>query len=351
MYSGVRTTLSVFALTGLMAGVHSAQAQYPQLKPSWYLIPQVTAFDPDDKYGVSGHGVGGGLRIGAPIARDWDLQFTGSYARRSASGATVEQMLGGVEALFLFSRSELQPFVSFGVGAEYDERRRGGVKTSGTAPFVSAGLGVRYMFNPNLGVQLDYRRVQGFVRDSRWGFDHSGNNYYNLGLVWNFGAEPPKPAAPRAVVVPQPVAVTPPPKPEAKAPPPPPPKPKPIETITLDAQRLFEFDSARIVPPIPELDNFAAALASNPQVTSVVISGHTDQLGSSAYNQRLSQRRADAVKAYLIGKGVAANRLTAQGLASTKLVVDCKEKTRAANIKCGAPNRRVVVEPITVPKR
>lgn len=354
MHSGVRTALCAITFTGLMAGAQSAQAQYPELKPSWYLIPQVTAFDPDDNYGVNGHGVGGGLRIGAPIARDWDLQFTASHARRSASNNKIEQTLGGIEALFLFSRSELQPFVSFGVGAEYDERRRAGVKTSATSPFASVGVGVRYMFNPSLGVQLDYRRVQGFLRDSKWGFDHSGNNYYNLGLVWNFGVEQPKPAVPKAVVVPQPVATTPPPapKPEAKAPPPPPPpKPKPIETMTLDAQRLFELNSARIVPPIPELDSFAAALNANPQVTNVVITGHTDQLGSSAYNQALSQRRAEAVKAYLVGKGVDANRLTAQGLASTKLVVVCKEKTRAAMITCGQPNRRVVIEPITVPKR
>lgn len=352
MQRGVHNTVSAWLMAaGLLAGAVPALAQQAELKPSWYLSPHVTAFDPDDKFGVSGHGVGGGLRFGVPFARDWDLQLDASHARRSASGAKVQQSLLGVEALFLFSRSELQPFVSFGVGAQHDERTLGAVKTSGTSPFASVGVGVRWMFDNNLGLQLDYRRVQGFMHNSRkWGFDHAGNNYYNLGLIWNFGVEPPRPAAPKVVAAP--VAVTPPPpppKPKIEAAPPPPPPPP--QTMTLDATRLFELNSARLIMPLPQLDAFASALQSNPQVSNVVITGHTDQLGSATYNQGLSQRRADSVKAYLVSKGIAATRLTARGVGSTQLVTVCKEKTRAAMIKCGEPNRRVVVEPITVPKR
>jgi OOP family OmpA-OmpF porin len=122
--------------------------------------------------------------------------------------------------------------------------------------------------------------------------------------------------------------------------------------MTLDATKLFELNSARFIPPPPvELDNFAAAMIAHPEVTNVSITGHTDQLGSVAFNNRLSQQRADAVKSYLVSKGVAANRLNTRGMASTKLVVVCKEKTRAAMISCGAPNRRVEVEQITVVKR
>jgi OOP family OmpA-OmpF porin len=122
--------------------------------------------------------------------------------------------------------------------------------------------------------------------------------------------------------------------------------------MTLDASKLFELNSARFIPPPPaDLDNFAAAMIAHPEVTNVSITGHTDQLGSAAFNNGLSQQRAETVKAYLISKGVPANRLTARGMGSTKLVVVCKEKTRAAMISCGAPNRRVEVEQITVVKR
>lgn len=346
-------TLSALAVAaGLLAVTASAQAQLRELKPSWYLSPHATAFDPDDSYKVDGNGYGGGLRIGKPIANDWDIQLDASHARRSKDSTKVQQSLLGVEALFLFSRSELQPFVSFGVGAEYDQRTLAGVRTKGTSPFASVGIGARWMFSDQFGMQLDYRRVEGFMRDSdKWGFDRSGNNYYNLGLIWNFGVEPPRPAAPKVVAAAPVVAPPPPPAaPKVVAPPPPPP-PAPPQTMTLDSTRLFELNSARIVPPVPELDAFAGALQSNPQIANVMITGHTDQLGSAAYNQKLSQQRAEAVKAYLVGKGIAASRLTAQGMGSTKLVTVCKEKTRAAMIKCGEPNRRVVVDPITVVKR
>jgi OOP family OmpA-OmpF porin len=119
----------------------------------------------------------------------------------------------------------------------------------------------------------------------------------------------------------------------------------------LEASKLFAFDSARLVTPIAELDTFADALQSNPQIASVTITGHTDQMGAAAYNRGLSQRRADAVKAYLVSKGVAASRLTAQGMGSTKLVKECDLRNRAEAVACGAPNRRVEVEPITVPKK
>lgn len=350
-------TLSALMLAaGLFAGSAHAQMPYGGLKPSWYLSPHLSVFDPDDNFGVHGQGFGGGLRIGKPLARDWDIQLGASHARRSETGAKIEQSLLGAEAVYLFSRSEFQPFLSLGLGAERDARTRGSIKTTGTSPFVSAGVGVRWMFNNELGMQLDYRRVQGFLRDdSKWGFDNAGNNYYNLGLIWNFGVEQPRPAAPKAVAAPAPapVAVTPPPPPAPKveAAPPPPPPPPPPQTITLDATRLFELNSARLVMPVPQLDSFASALQNNPQITNVTITGHTDQLGSTAYNQALSQRRADSVKDYLASKGIAASRLTARGVGSTQLVTVCKEKTRAAMIKCGEPNRRVVIEPIAVPKR
>ena len=297
-------TLSALAVAaGLLAVTAPAQAQLRELKPSWYLSPHATAFDPDDSYKVDGHGYGGGLRIGKPIANDWDIQLDASHARRSKDSAKVQQSLLGVEALFLFSRKELQPFVSFGVGAEYDQRTLAGVRTKGTSPFASVGIGARWMFNDQLGMQLDYRRVEGFMRDSdKWGFDRSGNNYYNLGLIWNFGVEPPRPAAPKVVAAAPVVAPPPPPpKPKVVAPPPPPPPP---QTMTLDSTRLFELNSARIVPPVPELDAFAGALQSNPQIANVMITGHTDQLGSAAYNRNCRSNGPKQLRPISLARGL-----------------------------------------------
>ena len=136
----------------------------------------------------------------------------------------------------------------------------------------------------------------------------------------------------------------------ATAPPPPAPRaPAPrFERYRLSAKELFAFDRADLTASQPKLDEIAVALVRNPQITGIMISGYTDRLGSDAYNLKLSQRRADAVKAYLVGKGVAANHLIAIGKGETNPVVQCRETARAALIACLEPNRRVEIEQITI---
>jgi OOP family OmpA-OmpF porin len=139
----------------------------------------------------------------------------------------------------------------------------------------------------------------------------------------------------------------------ATLPPPPAPRsPAPrFERYTLSAQELFAFDRADLAAPQPKLDEIAAALQRNPRITGIRITGYTDRLGSDAYNVELSQRRADAVKAYLVARGVAADRLVAIGRGEADPVVQCKGSAQAALIACLEPNRRVEIEPITVERR
>ncbi len=147
----------------------------------------------------------------------------------------------------------------------------------------------------------------------------------------------PKPPAPKPVVAPPPPPPPPPPKPA----PPPPPKPKPVaEKVTLAADVLFDFDKSVLKPEgKAKLDDLAGKIRGiNLEV--VIAIGHTDSIGSDAYNQKLSVRRAESVKAYLVSKGVEPNRIYTEGKGEKQPVAS--NKTRDGRQK----NRRVEIEVI-----
>ncbi|MGI4812650.1 MAG: outer membrane protein OmpA [Janthinobacterium lividum] len=135
---------------------------------------------------------------------------------------------------------------------------------------------------------------------------------------------------------------------QAPAPVAPPPAPAPQITsqkLSYQADALFDFDKAVLKPAGKRaLDDLAAKLQGlNLEV--VVATGYTDRIGSDRYNDRLSQRRAAAVKAYLVSKGIDGNRIYTEGKGKRDPVTtDCNQKNRKALIACLAPDRRVVVE-------
>jgi outer membrane protein OmpA-like peptidoglycan-associated protein len=124
-----------------------------------------------------------------------------------------------------------------------------------------------------------------------------------------------------------------------------------MERLTLSARELFGFDQDQLRLPQPKLDEIAAALKREPRIEAVRITGYTDRIGSDAYNMKLSQRRAAAVKRYLVSRGVAPSRLVAAGKGKADPVVQCNDKKMADLIKCLEPNRRVEVEQITIERR
>ncbi|MBU1691254.1 MAG: OmpA family protein [Gammaproteobacteria bacterium] len=122
--------------------------------------------------------------------------------------------------------------------------------------------------------------------------------------------------------------------------------------ITLQAETLFDFDKSVIhASGKKQLDDqVVGKMKEYPQVEVVLVTGHADRIGSDAYNQKLSQRRADAVKEYLVAQGVEANRIETAAKGESEPVVSCddvKGKVSGKNkklVECLQPNRRVVVE-------
>jgi outer membrane protein OmpA-like peptidoglycan-associated protein len=163
---------------------------------------------------------------------------------------------------------------------------------------------------------------------------------------------------PKAAPMPAPaVAAAPAPAPVAKPAPAPAPAPKPapapapapaVQKITLQSKALFDFDKA-VLKPEGKAALDAEVVAKLPQVQKleiVLVSGHTDRIGTDAYNQKLSERRADAVRDYLVSKGVAKDKIEALGLGEKQPVTGgkCQQKNSKELIACLQPDRRVEVE-------
>jgi len=136
-------------------------------------------------------------------------------------------------------------------------------------------------------------------------------------------------------------------------PPPPPPTPSPEALPPPWATRLvlrgvnFDFNKSDIRPDSrPVLDEAAEILRANPSVR-ISIEGHTDAIGSDAYNEQLSVRRAEAVFRYLVNRGVAPERLEVVGYGESRPIADnATEEGRAQN-------RRVelhILSPVPLPE-
>ncbi len=149
---------------------------------------------------------------------------------------------------------------------------------------------------------------------------------------------PPPPPAPAA-------APTPP-------PPPPPAAPAPTsEKVMFAADALFDFDKATLRPEgKAKMDDLVSKLAGV-SLEVIIAVGYTDRIGNEKYNLNLSQRRAQAVKDYLVSKGIEPNRVYTEGKGMANPVKQCpdpKPKGEIRNkqqlIDCLQPNRRVEVE-------
>ena len=129
---------------------------------------------------------------------------------------------------------------------------------------------------------------------------------------------------------------------------------KPVgEKITVAADALFDFNKATLRPEGKAKIDEVAAKANSLNLEVVIAVGHADRIGGAAYNQKLSEKRAAAVKDYMVSKGIPANRIYTEGKGSKQPVTkpdQCKGPKSAKVIACLQPDRRVDIEIIGTQK-
>lgn len=191
------------------------------------------------------------------------------------------------------------------------------------APVVGAGF--NFMMTDNLSLRVGYDRYFSVYDDDKEtsGIDFDVDLAY-LSLAYVFGNRTPAPAP---VPVQQTVTTT--------------------TTYNLDANTTFGFDSANLSQDGRDAISQVVLDAQNANLTDAQysVTGYTDRLGNPAYNQKLSERRAQAVADELMAKGVPAGSISTVGMGSADSVTgtQCDGLSRSEAIKCLAPDRRVVV--------
>src|SRR5450830_546714 len=200
------------------------------------------------------------------------------------------------------------------------------------------GVGLQYALTESVGIRAEAERYR--IDDA---VGNKGDiDLLSLGLVYRFGQKTPAPEPIAESPAPEPVVAVPPPRPRAT------PK-KQVFSADSSAGSLFDFDKSTLKPAGKQaLDVFAADL-KGADFDDITVTGHTDRIGSHAYNMKLSTRRAEAVKVYLVeSAGLPADKITAKGIDGSQPVTKsgkCKGKKATKKlIACLAPDRSVEVE-------
>ncbi len=277
-----------------------------------------------------------GMRAGYNFTPHWGIEGAYSYVE---SRATLYQ----ADALYHFMpEKSLTPFVFAGVGGANNKPEG---KDSHGKFLADIGAGIKYYFAKDVGLRADVRDVM--------------TNYHNLavtvGLTFAFGGKTPK-AAP-AAPAPAPEAAKPAPAPEAPKPAPAPapeaakpapasetPKAEPVKIILEDIH--FDFDKATLTPVAKEILGKNIQTIKANQGMKVQIEGHACAHGPEKYNMALSERRANAVKEYLVKAGIDSDRLATIAYGETRLAMPEIPTPRNKESVEARTNRRVHFEVI-----
>jgi OmpA-OmpF porin, OOP family len=334
----------------------------------WYITPQVGGIAPDHQRDLRHndwlYGVALGREMGPFI--NMELNFNGARVNNGRGTGHLDTYGYSLDVLGILNRTGLiSPYLTAGVGAESNVLVPGNALTNQTKLMTQAGVGTFInLWRSSDGTSAFALRPE---IKARWDDPGKGNHLVDyialLGFQYSFGgsptpappAPPPPPPVSQAAPAPAAVPATPPDSDHDGVPDdidqcPNTPAGVQVDavgcplkgSITLEGVN-FEHNSAALtVASHPPLDAIADGLKKHPRL-KVEIQGHTDSTGSPAYNQKLSQKRADSVRDYLVYNGVSADQLVTKGYGQTQPTAS--NKTAEGRAK----NRRVVMFVVSNP--
>ena len=235
--------------------------------------------------------------------------------------------LSSLDAVYHFGTPGvgLRPYVSAGMGHQSlsQSQRSGRDHTT----FANIGAGAKYYFTENLFAKASVEGVHGFD-------NHQSEWMAGVGVGVNFGGKPAAAPYVEPVEVVEEVVY----------------EEVVTEEVRVELDVKFDFDKANVKQDsYSDIENLAEFMKQFPQ-TATTVEGHTDSTGNPAYNQKLSERRADAVRNVLVNQyGVAADRINAVGYGASNPVADnATSEGRAINRRVEASVEAQIEEVIVV---
>ncbi|MFM5119366.1 porin OmpA [Aeromonas veronii] len=336
----MKKSLITLLVTGLLAANAQAAGQdntwYGGAKLGWsnfYGIDESNALTlGNETNDALGAGVFGGYQINKNLGLELGYDYLGNYKydANTAAGAFSDEVKAQLAQLTLklgFPVTDnLDLYGRVGGGYGWADTKSDVYKDDSRFVMVGA-LGAEYAFNLDWAARLEYQYTTPYGSRDDTGL-RMDNGLLSLAAVYRFGQVAPVAPAPAPEPAPAPVMVE--------------------KQFTLSSDVLFDFNKATLKPEASQaLDSLYSQIEeARPKDGVATVIGHTDRIGSDAYNQKLSEQRAQTVANYLVGKGIPAAKINVEGRGKSSPVTgdSCVSKSKRELIVCLAPDRRVDVK-------
>ncbi|HSM95420.1 MAG TPA: OmpA family protein [Rhizomicrobium sp.] len=341
----LRTFMLAGAAALLVSPAFAGDGWYIGLGAGWDHLrdPKVVGDGLDGKLNTKDSAIVAGA-VGYKFASPFRIEFEGAWARHSTGDFTTggftlpssghaevrSAMINGLYDVRLMPRVRLSIGAGAGIGSDRIKFENpfgpGHFSTSSGTKFMWQGIGgLTYEASRNLDLYVDYH-YRSLMANSNNNIAAPLKNHDLTEHVVMAGFRWYPDAGQERVAYQEPPAPPP--------PPPPPPPPAPVKTFIV----FFDFNKSNLTPEAVSVVGEAVKAAQQSQAVRILVTGHTDTVGSDSYNQALSERRATAVKSQMVADGLRAEEITTTGKSFHDPLVPTGPNVREPQ------NRRAVID-------